>query len=104
MGDALRLADARRAYILTDRATFLVLRDGLDLEILVEGDPRLLNRYGVVRVSRTTHAAAADAFVGWLTSPAGREVIAGYGRDRFGRPLYTPSGPEDQHVRTPGRQ
>ncbi|HEX7118145.1 MAG TPA: substrate-binding domain-containing protein [Longimicrobiales bacterium] len=92
MGDALRLADARRAYILTDRATFRVLRDALDLTILVEGDPRLVNRYGVVRVRGAPGADGAAVFVDWLTSEAGRRVIDAFGRDRYGRPLYTPSG------------
>lgn len=94
MGDALRLASARRAYILTDRATFLVLSAELDLEVLVEGDPRLLNRYGLVRVRGARRAADAAAVAEWLTSPAARDVIASFGGGRFGRPLFVPAEPE----------
>jgi len=88
MGDALRLASARRAYILTDRATFRVLRPELDLEILVEGDPRLVNRYAVTRIRGASQAEAANVFVEWLTSPEGLRVVREFGRDRYGEPLF----------------
>lgn len=88
MGDALRLASARRAYILTDRATFRVLRPELDLEILVEGDPRLVNRYAATRIRGASQAEAANVFVEWLTSPEGLRVVREFGRDRYGEPLF----------------
>ncbi|HEX6940842.1 MAG TPA: substrate-binding domain-containing protein [Longimicrobiales bacterium] len=91
MAAALRVADARRAYILTDRATYRVLRSALELDILVEGDPRLVNRYGVTRVRDAVAADGAAVFVDWLTSPDGRRVIDAFGRDRFGEPLFTPA-------------
>lgn len=88
MGDALRLADARQAYILTDRATFRVLRRELELEILLEGDARLLNRYGATRVRGAAQPEAAATFVDWLASPEGRRFLSDFGRDRYGEPLY----------------
>lgn len=88
MGDALRLADARRAYVLTDRATYRVLRRELELEILVEGDARLLNPYGSIRVRDAAHTEAAATFVDWLTSPEGRRFLSEFGRDRYREPLY----------------
>src|SRR5690606_18603595 len=94
MGDALRVASERRAYILTDRATYLVMAQGLELELLVEGDPRLANVYGIILVSgRDT--PAARAFVAWITSDEGRAVIASFGGARFGRPLFLPGAPTD---------
>jgi tungstate transport system substrate-binding protein len=88
MGDALRLASARGAYILTDRATFRVLRPELDLEILVEGDPRLVNRYAATRIRGAPQAEVASVFVEWLTSAEGLRAIREFGRDRYGEPLY----------------
>lgn len=96
MADALRLADERNAYTLSDRATFTVLRDGLELDLLIEGDPRLLNRYGVVRVSDSPNPDGARTFVGWLTSVPGQRVIAMFGQDRFGQPLFVPLAPSTQ--------
>lgn len=88
MGDALRLANARRAYILTDRATLRVLRPELELEILVEGDPRLVNRYAVTRIRGAAQAQAASMFAEWLTSPEGLRVVREFGRDRYGEPFF----------------
>lgn len=94
MGDALRLASARGAYILTDRPTLLMLGPGLELTILVAGDARLVNPYGAVPVRDARHAAGAAAFVAWLRSERGRAVIEAYGRDRFGRPLFSSTADE----------
>jgi tungstate transport system substrate-binding protein len=91
MGDALRLASERRAYILTDRATYLWHREILDLELLVEGDPRLLNVYGIIPIAASPHAGEAEAFVRWITGPEGQALIGRYGTDRFGRSLFIPS-------------
>lgn len=91
MGDVLRIADQRQAYTLTDRATYLFLREGLGLEVLVEGDPLLLNTYGVIPVAGSPRLAGARAFMEWITSPAGQEVIGRYGVEEFGRPLFVPS-------------
>jgi tungstate transport system substrate-binding protein len=91
MGDALRVAADRGAYVLTDRATFLTLRDRLPLEILVEGDARLVNRYGIVRVRNAAHGEAADSFAIWLLSARGKDVIANFGRAQFKRSLFVPS-------------
>lgn len=90
MAEALRLASERRAYILTDRATFLVLGESIALDLRVEGDPRMLNRYGVVRVADSPNPEGARAFVEWLTSAAGQRVVGAFGRDRHGAPLFTP--------------
>jgi tungstate transport system substrate-binding protein len=98
MGPALNTAAAQGAYILTDRGTWLSFRNRQDLRILVEGDARLFNQYGVMVVNpeRHPHVKAADArrFVEWLVSPAGQTVIASYKVN--GEQLFFPNaaGPE----------
>ncbi len=82
MGPALNTAAAQNAYILADRGTWLAFRNRQDLRILVEGDARLFNQYGVMLVNpqRHAHVKAADGqrFIDWILSPAGQAAIAGY--------------------------
>ncbi len=82
MGPALNMAAASGAYVLADRGTWLNFRNRADLVILVEGDPRLFNPYGVIVVNPARHprvkAAEAQRFVDWVTSPAGQGAIAAY--------------------------
>lgn len=90
MADALRIADERAAYTLTDTATWAALRDGLELVPLVGGDPRLRNTYAVMRVAAAPDSAAARLLAGWLTGPSARAVIARFGA-RDGRGLFLPA-------------
>ena len=82
MGPALNIAASSGAYALADRGTWLNFKNRADLAILVEGDKRLFNQYGVMVVNPAKHpqvkAAEAQKFVDWLVSPAGQSVIAGY--------------------------
>jgi tungstate transport system substrate-binding protein len=82
MGPTLSTAAAQDAYALTDRGTWLAFRNRQSLRVVVEGDERLFNQYGVMLVSpeRHPHVKAAEArrFVDWLVSPAGQQAIAGY--------------------------
>lgn len=82
MGPALNTSAAQDAYILADRGTWLNFRNRQRLRILVEGDARLFNQYGVMPVDprRHPHVKAADArrFIDWIVSPAGQAAIAGY--------------------------
>lgn len=82
MGPALNLAAAQNAYILTDRGTWLSFRNRQALRLVVEGDARLFNQYGVMLVSprRHPHVKAEDGqrFIDWLLSPAGQDAIASY--------------------------
>jgi tungstate transport system substrate-binding protein len=97
MGQVLRLASEKRAYALTDRGTFLALQKGLDLAVLHEGDPLLVNPYSVIVVSSAKHPhareKAAREFADFLLSPQGRKAIADFGKDRFGQPLFFPGEP-----------
>jgi tungstate transport system substrate-binding protein len=96
MGTVLRLANEKRAYSLTDRATFLALRRGLDLAVLCEGDPLLRNQYSMIVVNPERHAhvraEAARRFADFLVSPQGRRAIAEFGKDRDGGALFVPEG------------
>ena len=82
MGPALNTAAAQNAYLLADRGTWLSFRNRQELKILVEGDARLFNQYGVMLVNpqRHAHVKAADGqrFVDWILSPAGQAAIASY--------------------------
>ncbi len=96
MGAVLRAAADLDAYALSDRATFLNLSATLDLEVLVESDPRLRNVYSVIRVAGARELDGALAFADWLTSAAGRKIIAAYGVERFGVALYRPAEAEEE--------
>jgi tungstate transport system substrate-binding protein len=82
MGPALNIASSSNAYVLADRGTWLNFKNRGDLAILVEGDTRLFNQYGVMAVNPTKHPhvknADAQRFVDWVTSPAGQSSIASY--------------------------
>lgn len=87
--------DKLGAYTVIDRASYLGLRDRISLQILVEGDEILLNHISLIPVSPAkfsrVHHAEALAFVAWLTDPdKGQKLIADFGRDKFGSPLFTP--------------
>ncbi len=95
MGAVLTIAHELRAYTLSDRATYLARKaEGLDLEILVEGDPLLFNPYGVIAVNPAKNdrinSGLASAFIDWLISVPVQEKIGQFGKDTFGMPLFYP--------------
>lgn len=91
MGAVLMMASEKAAFTLTDRGTFLSMRDRLQLGIVVEGDPMLHNQYTVTVVRGAANAQGARAFAEWITSPEAQKVIGGYGPAMFGQPLFTPN-------------
>ncbi len=82
MGPALNIAASTGAYVLADRGTWLNFKNRADLAVLVEGDKRLFNQYGVMVVNPAKHPhvklAPAQKFVDWVTSTAGQTAIASY--------------------------
>jgi tungstate transport system substrate-binding protein len=82
MGPALNTASAMNGYILTDRGTWLSFKNRGDLTILVQGDPKLFNQYGVMLVNPVKYPsvkkAEGQAFIDWLVSKNGQDVIASY--------------------------
>lgn len=97
MGATLLIADARRAYTLSDRGTWLAWRAKVRLVELLRGDPRLRNDYSVICVRADKlpegriHAREAVALARWLTGPHAQRLIAEFGRERYGEPLFAPA-------------
>jgi tungstate transport system substrate-binding protein len=92
MGAALNTAGAMNAYVLSDRGTWISFKNRGDLEIVVEGDKRLFNQYGVMLVNPEKYPSVkkelGQAFVDWLISAEGQAAIAGYRID--GQQLFFP--------------
>jgi tungstate transport system substrate-binding protein len=92
MGAALNIAGAMDGYVLSDRGTWLSFKNRGDLEIVVEGDKRLFNQYGVMLVNPAKHPTVkqqlGQSFVDWIISPEGQASIAGYKID--GQQLFFP--------------
>jgi tungstate transport system substrate-binding protein len=93
MGPALNIAASSNAYVLADRGTWLSFRNRADLGIVVEGDTRLFNPYGVIVINPARHphvkVALAQRFADWIVSAAGQEAIAAYRID--GQQLFFPN-------------
>jgi tungstate transport system substrate-binding protein len=107
MGASLNIADQKRAYILADRGTYLALRQNLSLEVLYEGDGRLLNIYHVYVVNPARHRKVkgeqARAFVDFLVKPETQAFIGQFGVDRYGEALFTPDAGKDAESLSSGR-
>lgn len=92
MAHTLRVTTERQAYTLTDRGTWLAHQKQLDLAVLYEGDPRLINQYAVLVVSPAKHphlhAAEARRFAEFLASHATQQVVAAFGQEQYGQPLF----------------
>jgi len=82
MGHTLLVADEKNAYVLSDRGTAIAFRERIDLVVLCEGDPRLVNPYSLIAVNPRRHPHVhyrqAMALIGFLTSRAGQELIASF--------------------------
>ncbi|MCI0549661.1 MAG: substrate-binding domain-containing protein [Anaerolineae bacterium] len=93
-GATLSIASEKSGYALTDRGTFLAYKSNVGLEVLVEGDPFLLNVYHVITVNPekwpNINLEGAKAFADFITSPEGQQIIAEFGVDKYGQPLFFP--------------
>jgi tungstate transport system substrate-binding protein len=93
MGAALNTAAAMDAYVLSDRGTWISFKNRDDLAVVVEGDNKLFNQYGVILVNPAKHphvkAELGQAFIDWLVSPDGQNTIAAYKID--GQQLFFPN-------------
>jgi tungstate transport system substrate-binding protein len=105
MGQTLTIADQKRAYTLSDRATWLAWTGKIDLPILVEGDRALFNVYHVMPVSSARfpnvriNSAGAQAFADFLVSPDTQGVIGNFGLDKYGQQLFVPdAGKRDEDL------
>lgn len=92
MGQTLNVAAEKKCYTLTDRATYLSLKKGLNLEILVEGDGKLLNIYHVIELNAQkwpkVNAKGGKAFADFMVAKKTQELIGRFGVEKFGAPLF----------------
>jgi len=103
MGQTLGIANDRRAYTLTDRATFLAFQKRVDLPILVEKDRPLLNIYSVMEVNPTNgprvNAKGGKTFADFMLAPETQAVIKSFGVEKYGQPLFVPvAGKKDEDL------
>lgn len=93
MGATIRATVEMQGYTMTDRATWIAYENKSDARIVFEGDPPLFNQYGIIAVNPTLHphvnSDGADAFIGWMLSAHGQNLIAAYTRD--GQQLFYPN-------------
>jgi len=94
MGATLGIANERNAYAITDRGTYLALRNRVNLPILVEGDRALLNIYSVMEVnpanSPRINSVGGKAFADFMVAPETQDVIRNFGVEKFGHSLFAP--------------
>ncbi|MCG4586408.1 substrate-binding domain-containing protein, partial [Anaerosalibacter bizertensis] len=94
MGAVLQMADEKKAYTLTDRATYLSMEDDLDLVIVTEKDERLYNQYGVIMLNTEKHDIKEEEskeFIDWMLSEKGQKLIGEYGKEEYGQALFIPN-------------
>lgn len=93
MGATLNVATGSSAYALTDRATWIAFGNKQGFEILVKGDPKLFNQYGIILVNKARHPSVrtelGQEFIDWVLSAKGQAAIASYRRD--GKQLFFPN-------------
>lgn len=103
MGASLTMANEKKAYILSDRGTFLKMKKDatvkLDLEVICEGDKGLFNQYGVIAVNpekyKDTKIDQANKFIEWIRSDKIQKLIAEYGVKDYGQALFVPNANTD---------
>ena len=97
MGETLVFAGQKGAYTLTDEGTFLAFKTRLDLVPLVTQGGSLLNRYSAIAVNPeknpNVNIVEADRFINWLMSDEGMKLVGDYGKDKYGKSLFTPLTP-----------
>jgi tungstate transport system substrate-binding protein len=102
MGATLNIAAEKKGYTLTDRGTYLSLKDRLGLAVLVEGERALLNIYSVIPVNPKKNdrinAAGGLAFADYIVSPASQAIVKEFGVAKFGQPLFTPAAGQDERA------
>ena len=102
MGATITMADEKNAYCLTDRGTWLKMKNDADVElqmdIVCEGAADLLNQYGIIAVNPEKYPEvnneAANTMIEWICSAEVQDLIANYGVDQYGEALFTPNANE----------
>lgn len=94
MGAVLQMASEKNAYTLTDRATYLSMKDKLDLIIVTEKNDKLYNQYGVIKLNPEKNKIKekeADEFINWIISDNTQKLIAEFGKEKYGQSLFIPN-------------
>lgn len=95
MGAVIQMANEMGAYTLSDRATYLSMKNDLDLVIVTEGDTKLFNQYGIIAVNPEKNDKinneAAEIYIQWMLSERGQQLIGEFGKDEFGEALFIPN-------------
>lgn len=95
MGATLLMAEEKKAYTLSDRATWLTTKEKTNMDIICEKDSQLLNYYGVIAVNpklnTMINAEGAQAFVDWILSDDTQKLIGDFGVEKYGESLFTPN-------------
>mgnify|MGYP004703523919 CR=1 FL=1 len=98
MGEVIQMADEKQAYTLSDRGTYLSIKENFELKVVVEKSSDLLNQYGIIVVNPDknpkVHAAEAQNFVDWMLSKETQEKIGLFGVETYGQPLFVPNAKE----------
>lgn len=93
MGDVLTMASEMQGYTLSDKATFLSMKDKLNLQIVLENAAKLKNQYTIIAVNPAKHKgineSGAQEFIKWMTSSKGLKMISEYGKTKYGTALFT---------------
>ncbi|WP_258360770.1 substrate-binding domain-containing protein [Moorella sulfitireducens] len=104
MGQTLNIASEKGGYTLTDRGTYLSLKNNLKLDIMVEGEKDLLNIYHVMQVNpekfpgMKINSEGAKAFAEFMIDPETQKVIGEFGKDKYGQPLFFPDAGKDENT------
>lgn len=95
MGEVLKMASEKQGYTLSDRATYLAMKDSLDLDIVIEKDTNLNNQYGVMVVNpekfENLNSEGAKKFEEWILSEETQKLIGEFGKDKYGESLFIPN-------------
>jgi len=94
MGAVLQMASEMKAYTLTDRATYLSMKDKLDLDIVTEKGKDFLNQYAFIRLDSSKNKIKeeeANEFIEWMISDKGQKLIGEFGKDKYGQALFIPN-------------
>jgi tungstate transport system substrate-binding protein len=102
-GPTLRYTDEQQAYTLMDRATYITMKKDLKLQVLVEKDELLLNYITLIPVNPGKFPGVKNAeamkFVEWATSEEGQRIIAAFGKDKYGEPLFFANSPAGKNLK-----
>ncbi|MDD4588257.1 MAG: substrate-binding domain-containing protein [Heliobacteriaceae bacterium] len=98
----LEYAAKENAYLVMDRATYLMVKNNIQLQVLVEKDEQLLNYITIIPVNSAKfpniNAKGAEAFAQWLQSAEAQKIVQEFGKDKYGEPLFFPNSPEGKKL------